>query len=103
MTEGRSGTGPSWSDGERESCCETARDGQVLEEVRLRMRALRTLLDDGIDFVTIERIHRGEFDDWICALTGSGLFTNEEIRSIGREWRKIRGCSSMPSSPRPTR
>lgn len=46
------------------------------------------LLDDGLDYETIERIHRGEFEDWISALTGSGLFTNEEIRSIEQQWRE---------------
>ncbi|MEV0948212.1 hypothetical protein [Rhodococcus sp. NPDC049939] len=44
-------------------------------------------LDDGVDYSSIEQIHQGEFDEWISALAGSGLFTNSEIRSIHQTWR----------------
>ncbi|MFD6062422.1 hypothetical protein [Rhodococcus wratislaviensis] len=44
-------------------------------------------LDGGIDYDSIEQIHRGEFDEWIFALAGSGFFTNEEVRSMVQEWR----------------
>lgn len=44
-------------------------------------------LDGGISYDSIEQIHRGEFGEWIFALAGSGLFTNDEIRSMVREWR----------------
>ncbi|WP_072688299.1 hypothetical protein [Rhodococcus marinonascens] len=42
--------------------------------------------DNGVDYASIERIHRGEFDEWISALAGSGLFTNNEVRSMHQAW-----------------
>lgn len=45
-------------------------------------------IDGGIDYDSIEQIHRGEFDEWIFALAGSGLFTNTEVRDMARTWRQ---------------
>jgi hypothetical protein len=45
------------------------------------------LFDGGLDYESIGRIHRGEFDEWISALARAGLFTNEGIRSIEQQWR----------------
>ncbi|AOW94855.1 hypothetical protein BFN03_11660 [Rhodococcus sp. WMMA185] len=43
--------------------------------------------EGGVDYESVERIYRGEFDEWISALAGSGLFTNNEVQSMHEAWR----------------
>lgn len=43
--------------------------------------------DGGLDYETIEALHRGEVDDWLRALRASGLVADDELREIAREWR----------------
>lgn len=34
-----------------------------------------------------ERIHRGAIDEWVSALTRSGLFSNRVVANVVRAWR----------------
>lgn len=45
-------------------------------------------VDAGVDHDMIEQIHRGEFDEWLFAVAGSGLFTNTEVAIMEREWQQ---------------
>lgn len=40
------------------------------------------LIDDDV----IERIHRGEVDDWIAVVAGSGMFSHAEVRAFAHVW-----------------
>lgn len=40
-----------------------------------------------VDDDVIERIHRGEVDDWIVDVAGSGMFSNAEVCAIAQSWR----------------
>ncbi|MFF0817090.1 hypothetical protein ACFYVR_18305 [Rhodococcus sp. NPDC003318] len=42
---------------------------------------------DGYDHDSVERIHRGDIDEWIHALAQSGLFTNLAVTSASESWR----------------
>ncbi|MCQ4118608.1 hypothetical protein [Rhodococcus tibetensis] len=41
---------------------------------------------EGFDYDTVERIHSGEFDEWMSALAQSGLFTNRTIAHARQRW-----------------
>ncbi len=43
-------------------------------------------LDGGVDYDTIEQIHRGEIDDWLVALDRSGLFDEFVMTEIRDRW-----------------
>jgi hypothetical protein len=43
--------------------------------------------DGGLAYATIEALHRGDIDDWLCALRQSGLVADEELREIAESWR----------------
>ncbi|MEV0946935.1 hypothetical protein [Rhodococcus sp. NPDC049939] len=44
-------------------------------------------LGDGeVDFGAIERIHAGDFDEWIEAAARSGLFTRHDVDILVRSW-----------------
>ncbi|WP_068280677.1 hypothetical protein [Aldersonia kunmingensis] len=43
--------------------------------------------DGGLDYETIEALHRGEIDDWLRALRESGRVGDDDLREIAREWR----------------
>lgn len=43
-------------------------------------------LGGGIEYDTIERIHRGEIDEWVQALSQSGLFDRAAIAQIADSW-----------------
>lgn len=45
------------------------------------------VLDGGLDYATIERLHRGQIDDWLAALRTSGLVSAELVEAIGERWR----------------
>ncbi|MFD4369665.1 hypothetical protein [Rhodococcus sp. NPDC058521] len=45
-------------------------------------------VDGGVDYDMIEQIHRGDFDEWLFAVAGSGLFTNSEVATMEREWQQ---------------
>ena len=45
------------------------------------------VLDGGLDYATIERLHRGEIDDWLHALRVSGLVGDDLVDAIGERWR----------------
>lgn len=40
-----------------------------------------------IDDDAIERIHRGEVNDWIAVVAGSGMFAKAEVRALAHSWR----------------
>ncbi|MDV6271695.1 hypothetical protein [Rhodococcus globerulus] len=40
-----------------------------------------------IDDDVIERIHRGEMDDWIVDVARSGMFSKAEVCAIAQNWR----------------
>ena len=42
---------------------------------------------DHVDDDVIERIHRGEVDDWIVDVAASGMFSNAEVCAISQSWR----------------
>lgn len=43
-------------------------------------------LDGGVDYNALERIHRGDVNDWVSAVAGSGLFTNDQVGRIDASW-----------------
>lgn len=43
-------------------------------------------IDGDVDVGLIERIHRGEVDDWISHVAGSGLFSNSDVCAIAQGW-----------------
>jgi hypothetical protein len=40
----------------------------------------------GVDYDTLESLHRGEVVEWIAALRRSGLFTDPEMDAVARAW-----------------
>ncbi|AOW93944.1 hypothetical protein BFN03_18240 [Rhodococcus sp. WMMA185] len=44
--------------------------------------------DGGVDFGTVERIHAGDFDEWIEAAARSGLFTRHDVEALVRSWER---------------
>ena len=44
-------------------------------------------VDGGFRREAVERIHRGAIDEWVTALTGSGLFSNRAVANVVRAWR----------------
>ncbi|WP_345341246.1 hypothetical protein, partial [Rhodococcus olei] len=48
----------------------------------------RDFVADGIADDAVDRIHRGEIDDWVRALAWSGLFTNLVVASAAHAWRR---------------
>ncbi len=44
-------------------------------------------LGGGVEYDTIERIHRGEIDEWVQALAHSGLFEKATVSNIADSWR----------------
>lgn len=44
-------------------------------------------LGGGVEYDTIERIHRGEVDEWARALAHSGLFEETAVSQIADVWR----------------
>jgi hypothetical protein len=44
-------------------------------------------VDGGFRREAVERIHRGAIDEWVSALTGSGLFSNRAVTDVVRVWR----------------
>jgi len=44
-------------------------------------------VDGGFRREAVERIHRGAIDEWVSALTGSGLFSNRAVADVVRAWR----------------
>ncbi|AOW94259.1 hypothetical protein BFN03_01540 [Rhodococcus sp. WMMA185] len=44
-------------------------------------------VDAGFDREAIARIHRGEHDEWVTVLAGSGMFSNREVADMVRSWR----------------
>ncbi|TQC46648.1 hypothetical protein EEB14_24855 [Rhodococcus sp. WS4] len=40
----------------------------------------------GFDRDAVERIHRGVFDEWISALSRSGLFTHRAVADVVQSW-----------------
>jgi hypothetical protein len=40
----------------------------------------------GVDYDTVEAIHRGQVDDWVGALGRSGLFTDDAIAEYSVAW-----------------
>ncbi|MDH6292127.1 hypothetical protein ACNJ7E_20185 [Rhodococcus sp. NM-2] len=44
-------------------------------------------VDGGFRPEAVERIHRGAIDEWVSALTGSGLFSNRAVADVVRAWR----------------
>ena len=44
-------------------------------------------VDGGFRREAVERIHRGAIDEWVSALTGSGLFSNRAVTDVVRAWR----------------
>ncbi|MDT2009162.1 hypothetical protein FXW78_43850 [Rhodococcus opacus] len=44
-------------------------------------------VDGGFRREAVERIHRGAIDEWVSALTGSGLFSNRAVADVVRSWR----------------
>ncbi|QNG18230.1 hypothetical protein G4H71_02770 [Rhodococcus triatomae] len=45
-------------------------------------------LDGGPAYDAIERIHSGDFGDWVEVLEGTGLLTRTEIDVLEAEWRR---------------
>ncbi|ABG97365.1 MULTISPECIES: hypothetical protein [Rhodococcus] len=45
-------------------------------------------VDGGFRREALERIHRGAIDEWVMALTGSGLFSNRAVADVVRAWRE---------------
>ncbi|WP_371831289.1 hypothetical protein [Rhodococcoides corynebacterioides] len=43
-------------------------------------------VDDGVDYDTLEALHRGEISSWIEALAQSGLLAEAEVAAVAREW-----------------
>lgn len=41
----------------------------------------------GVDYDTIERVHRGEVDEWVEAVSQSGLFDREAVAEVAASWR----------------
>ncbi|MDH6680610.1 hypothetical protein M2284_004839 [Rhodococcus sp. LBL1] len=44
-------------------------------------------MDGGVDYDSLDRLHRGEVSDWVSAVAGSGLFTNTQVDRIDAQWR----------------
>ena len=44
-------------------------------------------LGGGVEYDTIERIHRGEVDEWVHALLQSGMFESATVAAIADSWR----------------
>ncbi|QSE89600.1 hypothetical protein JWS13_13665 [Rhodococcus pseudokoreensis] len=44
-------------------------------------------VDGGFLREAVERIHRGAIDEWVTAVTGSGLFSNRAVANVVRAWR----------------
>ncbi|MBV6759654.1 hypothetical protein [Rhodococcus opacus] len=44
-------------------------------------------VDGGFRREAVERIHRGAIDEWVTAVTGSGLFSNRAVANVVRAWR----------------
>ncbi|MBC2642847.1 MULTISPECIES: hypothetical protein [unclassified Rhodococcus (in: high G+C Gram-positive bacteria)] len=44
-------------------------------------------VDGGFRREAVERIHRGAIDEWVSAVTGSGLFANRAVADVVRAWR----------------
>ncbi|TSD93966.1 hypothetical protein FOS14_21940 [Skermania sp. ID1734] len=42
----------------------------------------------GVVYDTLERIHRGEVDDWVDALESSGLFDVSTVLEMEHQWRQ---------------
>lgn len=42
----------------------------------------------GVDYDTIETIHRGEVDEWVVALAQSGLFENSVCLDAEETWKR---------------
>lgn len=43
-------------------------------------------VEDGVDYDTLEALHRGEISSWIEALAQSGLLAESEVVAVAREW-----------------
>nr|NIL79548.1 hypothetical protein [Rhodococcus kroppenstedtii] len=43
-------------------------------------------VEDGVDYDTLEALHRGEISSWIEALAQSGLLAESEVAAVAREW-----------------
>lgn len=43
-------------------------------------------VEDGVDYDTLEALHRGEITPWIEALAHSGLLGADEVAAVAREW-----------------
>ncbi len=43
-------------------------------------------VEDGVDYDTLEALHRGEISSWIDALAHSGLLDEAEVAAVAREW-----------------
>ncbi len=82
--------------------CEAASSAAVASQLARKgcvMKAEQSYLDDivaatfsyefvdgGVDYDTIERIHRGEIDEWITALDASGLVDAPVLAQARQEW-----------------
>ncbi|RVW08354.1 hypothetical protein EGT67_17770 [Prescottella agglutinans] len=44
-------------------------------------------MDGGVDYDSLDRIHRGDVGEWVSAVAGSGLFTNSQVERIDVAWR----------------
>ncbi|MBJ8348088.1 hypothetical protein [Antrihabitans sp. YC2-6] len=45
-------------------------------------------IDGGVDYDSIEQIHRGDIGEWLEALDRSGLFDEATIDAVGDRWRQ---------------
>lgn len=45
-------------------------------------------LGGGVDYDTIEAVHRGDVDEWVDALAHSGLFENATVAEIAAAWHR---------------